>query len=96
MATQAWEASAKPFMTGVLKLKTWRRETEIKARVFHWTMADREAHEKWASTRLDQSHEQLAELVAENFEVEANPKRTEEIIEANTSIGRHQKRRVVF
>jgi uncharacterized protein YndB with AHSA1/START domain len=44
--TKAWEPSAKPFMTGILTFEDMGGKTRYTARVRHWTVADREAHEK--------------------------------------------------
>jgi uncharacterized protein YndB with AHSA1/START domain len=44
--THAWEPSAKPFMTGILTFENEGGKTRYTARVRHWTVADREAHEK--------------------------------------------------
>ena len=45
--TRAWEPSAKPFMTGILTFeKGDSGKTRYTARVLHWSVADREAHEK--------------------------------------------------
>ena len=47
--TRAWEPSAKPFMTGILTFEKDDKEagkTRYTARVLHWSVADREAHEK--------------------------------------------------
>jgi uncharacterized protein YndB with AHSA1/START domain len=44
--TKAWEPSAKPFMTVVLTFADEGGKTRYTARVLHWTVADREAHEK--------------------------------------------------
>lgn len=42
----AWEPSEKPFMTGIVTLAdAGPGRTRYTARVRHWTMADREAHE---------------------------------------------------
>ena len=63
--TKAWEPSAKPFMTAVLTFEDVGTKTKYTARVWHWTVADREQHEKmgfhkgWA-----QAAEQLAVVVA--------------------------------
>ena len=63
--TKAWEPSEKPFMTVILTFENDGGKTKYTARVKHWTIADREAHEKmgfhqgWA-----QCTEQLASLVA--------------------------------
>src|SRR5471030_1096336 len=42
----AWEPSAKPFMTVILTFENEGAKTKYTARVRHWTVADREAHEK--------------------------------------------------
>jgi uncharacterized protein YndB with AHSA1/START domain len=63
--TKAWQPSEKPFMTVVLTFEDQGGQTKYTARVQHWTVADREAHEKmgfhqgWAMCT-----EQLAALVA--------------------------------
>lgn len=45
--TQAWEPSEKPFMTGILTFEdAGAGKTKYTARVVHWSVADREAHEK--------------------------------------------------
>jgi uncharacterized protein YndB with AHSA1/START domain len=44
--TAAWEPSAKPFMTVILTFEDRAGKTKYTARVLHWTVADREAHEK--------------------------------------------------
>ncbi len=44
--TKAWEPSAKPFMTGILTFEDQGGKTKYTALVRHWTVADREAHEK--------------------------------------------------
>jgi uncharacterized protein YndB with AHSA1/START domain len=44
--TSAWEPSEKPFMTGILTFEEHEGKTKYTARVLHWTVADREAHEK--------------------------------------------------
>ena len=45
--TAAWEPSEKPFMTLILTFEdTGNGRTKYTARVRHWTVADREAHEK--------------------------------------------------
>jgi uncharacterized protein YndB with AHSA1/START domain len=45
--TQAWEPSQKPFMTVILTFEDeGGGKTRYTARVRHWTVADREAHEK--------------------------------------------------
>ncbi|HEV2673002.1 MAG TPA: SRPBCC family protein [Aliidongia sp.] len=44
--TEAWVPSQKPFMTVVLTFEDLGGKTKYTARVRHWTVADREAHEK--------------------------------------------------
>jgi len=45
--TTAWEPSEKPFMTGVLTFEdAGDGTTRYTARVRHWSVADRDAHEK--------------------------------------------------
>ena len=44
--TKPWEPSEKPFMTVVLTFEDEGGKTRYTARVLHWTVADREAHEK--------------------------------------------------
>jgi uncharacterized protein YndB with AHSA1/START domain len=44
--TAAWEPSEKPFMTGILTFEDVGGKTRYTARVRHWTVADRETHEK--------------------------------------------------
>jgi len=62
---KAWEPSEKPFMTVILTFDDEGGKTRYTARVRHWTVADREAHEKmgfregWARCT-----DQLAALVA--------------------------------
>ncbi len=62
--TKAWEPSDKPFMTVILTFEDQGGKTKYTALVKHWTVADREAHEKmgfhggWAMCT-----EQLAALV---------------------------------
>ena len=61
---KAWEPSEKPFMTVILTFEDESGKTRYTARVRHWSVADRETHEKmgfhqgWA-----QCAEQLAALV---------------------------------
>ena len=62
--TKAWELSEKPFMVVELTFEEQGENTRYTARVCHWTVADREAHEKmgfhqgWVTCA-----EQLAALV---------------------------------
>jgi len=44
--TSAWQPSQKPFMTVILTFEDEGGKTRYTARVRHWTVADREAHEK--------------------------------------------------
>ncbi|RYD49539.1 MAG: polyketide cyclase [Verrucomicrobiaceae bacterium] len=44
--TRAWEPSEKPFMTICLTFEDEGGGTRYTARAIHWTVADREAHEK--------------------------------------------------
>lgn len=65
--TKAWEPSDKPFMTAIITLEAQDggKKTKYTARVLHWTVTDREAHEKmgfhegWGTCA-----DQLAELLA--------------------------------
>jgi uncharacterized protein YndB with AHSA1/START domain len=41
-----WEPSQKPFMTVILTFEASQGKTRYTARVRHWTVADRETHEK--------------------------------------------------
>jgi uncharacterized protein YndB with AHSA1/START domain len=43
---KAWEPSEKPFMTLILTFEDEGGKTRYTARVRHWTVADREVHEK--------------------------------------------------
>ena len=62
--TKAWEPSDKPFMVVVLTFEAQGEKTQYTARVQHWSIPDREAHEKmgfhagWVTCA-----EQLAALV---------------------------------
>ena len=63
--TKAWEPSQKPFMTVVLTFADEGGKTRYTARVLHWTVADREAHEKMGfHTGWGQCTDQLAKLVS--------------------------------
>src|SRR5262245_10481566 len=63
--TQAWEPSEKPFMTVILTFEDQGGKTNYTARVRHWTVADREAHEKMGFHEgWPICTEQLVELVA--------------------------------
>jgi uncharacterized protein YndB with AHSA1/START domain len=63
--TKAWEPSRKPFMTVIITLEDEGGKTRYTARVQHWTVADRETHEKMGFHRgWGQCTDQLAALVA--------------------------------
>jgi uncharacterized protein YndB with AHSA1/START domain len=44
--TSAWQPSEKPFMTAILTFEDEGGKTRYTARALHWTVADRETHEK--------------------------------------------------
>jgi uncharacterized protein YndB with AHSA1/START domain len=44
--TEAWVPSEKPFMTVILTFEEEAGKTRYTARVRHWTVEDKEAHEK--------------------------------------------------
>jgi uncharacterized protein YndB with AHSA1/START domain len=44
--SKAWEPSGKPFMTGILTFEDEGGKTRYTARVRHWSVEDRETHEK--------------------------------------------------
>lgn len=61
----AWEPSEKPFMTVVLTFEDEAAGTRYTARVRHWTVADRETHEKMGFHQgWGQCTDQLAALAA--------------------------------
>jgi uncharacterized protein YndB with AHSA1/START domain len=63
---EAWEPSEKPFMTVILTFEDVGGQTRYTARVRHWTVADREAHEKMGFHEgWGRCADQLAALVAE-------------------------------
>ena len=63
--TQAWEPSEKPFMTVILTFENEGGKTRYTALVRHWTVADREAHEKMGFHQgWGMCTDQLAALVA--------------------------------
>src|SRR5918993_5824545 len=63
--TKAWEPSEKPFMTLILTFEDEGGKTRYTARVLHWAVADREAHEKMGFHEgWGQCADQLAALVA--------------------------------
>jgi uncharacterized protein YndB with AHSA1/START domain len=64
--SKAWEPSEKPFMTVIATLENQGGKTKYTARVLHWTVADREAHEKMGFHQgWGQCTDQLAALVTE-------------------------------
>jgi uncharacterized protein YndB with AHSA1/START domain len=64
--TKAWEPSAKPFMTVILTFEDiGGGKTRYTARVLHWSVADRERHEKMGfHVGWGMCTDQLAALVA--------------------------------
>jgi len=65
--TKAWEPSEKPFMTVVLTFEDEGGKTRYTARVLHWTVADREAHEKMGFHQgWSQCADQLTALVSKD------------------------------
>jgi|HubBroStandDraft_2_1064218.scaffolds.fasta_scaffold194717_2 uncharacterized protein YndB with AHSA1/START domain len=63
--TSAWEPSEKPFMTVILTFEDEGGKTKYTALVRHWTVADREAHEKMGFHKgWGQCTDQLEALVA--------------------------------
>ncbi len=63
--TEAWEPSPKPFMTVILTFTDEGGTTRYTARVRHWTVADREAHEQMGFHEgWGKCADQLAALVA--------------------------------
>jgi uncharacterized protein YndB with AHSA1/START domain len=63
--SRAWEPSEKPFMTVILTFENVGGKTKYTALVRHWTVADREAHEKMGFHKgWGQCADQLEALVA--------------------------------
>jgi uncharacterized protein YndB with AHSA1/START domain len=63
--TGAWEPSVKPFMTVILTFEDAGGRTRYTARVRHWSVADRETHEKMGFHQgWGVCTDQLAALVA--------------------------------
>jgi uncharacterized protein YndB with AHSA1/START domain len=62
---RAWEPSEKPFMTGILTFeRTPDGKTKYTARVRHWSVADRDAHEKMGFIAgWNKATDQLEELL---------------------------------
>jgi uncharacterized protein YndB with AHSA1/START domain len=44
--SEAWKPSEKPFMTVIVTFENERGKTRYTARARHWTVVDREPHEK--------------------------------------------------
>jgi uncharacterized protein YndB with AHSA1/START domain len=62
--TKAWEPSEKPFMTVILTFEDEDGKTRYTARVRHWSVADRQAHEQMGFHQgWGQCADQLAALV---------------------------------
>ena len=62
--TEAWEPSEKPFMTVIVTFENEGGKTKYTARVRHWTVSDRETHEKMGFHQgWGQCADQLAALV---------------------------------
>jgi uncharacterized protein YndB with AHSA1/START domain len=62
--TKAWAPSEKPFMTVIATFEDEGGKTKYTARVLHWTVADRKAHEKMGFHQgWGQCADQLAALV---------------------------------
>ena len=63
--TSAWQPSQKPFMTVILTFEDEAGKTRYTARVRHWTVADRETHERMGFHQgWGQCADQLTALVA--------------------------------
>jgi uncharacterized protein YndB with AHSA1/START domain len=63
--TKTWEPSGKPFMTAIITFENEGGKTRYTARVLHWSVADREAHEKMGfHAGWGQCADQLTALVA--------------------------------
>lgn len=63
--TKAWEPSEKPFFTGIITFEDEGGKTRYTARALHWTVVDREAHEKMGFHEgWGLCADQLAELAA--------------------------------
>jgi uncharacterized protein YndB with AHSA1/START domain len=71
--TKAWEPSAKPFTTVILTFEPHAGKTKYTALVRHWSVADREAHEKMGFHQgWPLCAEQLAALVEKAEGAEAS------------------------
>jgi len=63
--TGAWQPSAKPFMTVIVTFEDEGGKTRYAARALHWTVDDREAHEKMGFHQgWGQCADQLAAVAA--------------------------------
>jgi uncharacterized protein YndB with AHSA1/START domain len=63
--TEAWEPSQRPFMTVIVTFADEAGKTRYTARVRHWSVADRETHEKMGfHAGWGQCADQLAALAA--------------------------------
>lgn len=63
--TKAWEPSEKPFMTVIVTFEKFDGKTKYTARARHWTVADRESHEKMGFHEgWGQCADQLADLAS--------------------------------
>lgn len=63
--TEAWQPAEKPFMTAILTFEDVGGKTRYTARCRHWTVEDRETHEKMGFHEgWGQCADQLAALVA--------------------------------
>jgi uncharacterized protein YndB with AHSA1/START domain len=62
---KAWEPSEKPFMTAIVTFEDEGGKTRYTARVLHWSVADREEHERMGFHQgWGQCTDQLAALAA--------------------------------
>jgi uncharacterized protein YndB with AHSA1/START domain len=63
--TEAWKPSEKPFMTAIVTFENVSGKTLYTARAVHWSVSDRETHEKMGFHEgWGQCADQLAALVA--------------------------------
>jgi uncharacterized protein YndB with AHSA1/START domain len=63
--TEAWQPSEKPFMTAIVTFQDVGGKTLYTARALHWTVSDKETHEKMGFHEgWGQCADQLATLVA--------------------------------
>jgi uncharacterized protein YndB with AHSA1/START domain len=63
--SRAWEPSGKPFFTAILTFEDEGGRTRYRARALHWTVEDREAHEKMGFHEgWGQCADQLEEVLA--------------------------------